>query len=166
MIQVYTGDGKGKTTAAIGLAVRAKGQGLKVGVFQFLKAGETGEAQTLRALGILFQQYGSGRWLINRQPEKEEIALAAKGLDDVVEAITAGYHVLILDEISHAINFGLLPLEKVLALGKTLPAEQELVLTGRAMPEELLAIADLVTEMKAVKHPYERGIGPRRGIEY
>ncbi|NLW55269.1 MAG: cob(I)yrinic acid a,c-diamide adenosyltransferase [Firmicutes bacterium] len=166
MIQVYTGDGKGKTSAAMGLAVRAKGQGLKVGVFQFLKAGETGEKEALRALGILFQQYGSGRWLINREPDKEEIALALKGLADVAEAIAAGFQVLILDEISHALNYGLLPLEKVLALARTLPAECELVLTGRDFPAELLALADLVTEMRAVKHPYARGIGPRRGIEY
>ncbi len=166
MIQVYTGDGKGKTTAAIGLAVRAKGQGLRVAVFQFLKKGETGEKQALHTLGILFQQYGSGRWMIDRQPDEAEITLAQKGLAAAAEAIAGGYQVVILDEISHAVNFGLLPLEKVLTLARTLPAECELVLTGRDFPAELLALADLITEMKAVKHPYERGIGPRRGIEY
>ena len=149
----------------MGLAVRAKVRA-EGSCLSVPKRGETGEKEALRALGILFQQYGSGRWLINRQPEQAEIALALQGLTDVAEAIAAGYQVLVLDEISHAVNCGLLPLERVLALARTLPAECELVLTGRDFPAELLALADLVTEMKAIKHPYARGIGPRRGIEY
>jgi cob(I)alamin adenosyltransferase len=167
MIQVYTGDGKGKTTAAIGQATRAKGQGLKVGVFQFLKAGkETGEARILEKIGILFRQYGSGRWFINRLPEQEEIDLALRGLKEAEQAITDGYDLVVLDEISHAINFGLISLDRVLLLVADLPKNVELVLTGRDMPEQLVARAELVTEMKEVKHPYKKGIASRRGIEY
>jgi len=167
MIQVYTGDGKGKTTAAVGLAVRAHGHGLRVALFQFLKTErENGEAQALRRLGILCRQYSSGRWLINREPDQEERALAAQGLADAERAVTAGYQVVILDEISHAVNLGLLPVEKVRSLAANLPAGIELILTGREMPVELENMADLVTEMRAVKHPYARGVGARRGIEF
>ncbi|NLY91820.1 MAG: cob(I)yrinic acid a,c-diamide adenosyltransferase [Firmicutes bacterium] len=167
MIQVYTGDGKGKTTAAVGLAVRAHGQGLRVAVFQFLKTEQdNGEAHVLRRLGILCRQYGSGRWLFNRKPDREELVLAAQGLADVERAVNAGYQVVILDEISHAVNLGLLPGEKVRSLAAKLPADVELILTGRDMPEELLKMADLITEMRAVKHPYTQGIGARRGIEF
>ena len=167
MIQVYTGDGKGKTTAAVGLAVRAHGQGLRVAVFQFFKTErENGEAQVLRRLGILCQKYGSGRWLFNGKPDQEELVLAAQGLADAERAINAGYQVVILDEISHAVNLGLLPGEKVRSLAANLPDGVELILTGRDMPGELQSMAHLVTEMRAVKHPYTRGIGARRGIEY
>lgn len=167
MIQVYTGDGKGKTTAAVGLAVRAHGHGLRVAVFQFLKTDrDNGEARVLRRLGILCRQYGLGRWLVGRVPNPEELALAAQGWAEVEQAVRSGYQVVVVDEISHAVNLGLLSLEPVRALALNLPAGVELVLTGRAMPPELLALADLVTEMRAVKHPYEQGIGARRGIEY
>lgn len=167
MIQVYTGDGKGKTTAAVGLAIRAHGQGLRVAFLQFLKTErENGEARVLRQLGILCRQYGSGRWLINREPDPEELALAAQGLADAEWAVAAGYQVVILDEISHAVNLGLLPEEKVRSLAAQLPPDVELVLTGRDMPEALRRMADLLTEMRAVKHPYTQGIGARRGIEY
>lgn len=167
MIQVYTGDGKGKTTAAVGLAVRAHGHGLRVAVFQFLKTDrDNGEARALQRLGIYCRQYGSGRWLINRPPDAEELALAAQGWADVEEAVRAGYQLVVVDEISHAVNHGLIALEQVQSLAVKLPAHVELVLTGRAMPPELLALADLVTEMQARKHPYQIGIGARRGIEY
>ncbi|NLM36824.1 MAG: cob(I)yrinic acid a,c-diamide adenosyltransferase [Firmicutes bacterium] len=167
MIQVYTGDGKGKTTAAVGLAVRAHGHGLRVAVFQFLKTGqENGEARVLRQLGIPCRQYGSGRWLLNRPPDQEELALAAQGWTEVEKAVYGGYQVVVVDEISHAVNLGLLPLAQVRSLALKLPAEVELVMTGRAMPPELLTLADLVTEMQAVRHPYARGVSARRGIEY
>lgn len=167
MIQVYTGDGKGKTTAAVGLAVRAHGHGLRVAVFQFLKTDrDNGEARVLRRLGIPCRQYGTGRWLIDRAPDREELALAAQGWAAVEQAVRSGYQLVVVDEISHAVNLGLLALEKVRSLAVKLPAHVELVLTGRAMPAELLVLADLVTEMRAVKHPYAQGVGARRGIEY
>ena len=167
MIQVYTGDGKGKTTAAVGLAVRAHGHGLRVAVFQFLKTEQdNGEARIVQQLGIACRQYGSGRWLIDRAPDAEELALAAQGWADVKKAVHGGDQLVVVDEISHAVNLGLLPLEQVRSLAVNLPAHVELVLTGRAMPAELVALADLVTEMRAVKHPYAQGISARRGIEY
>ncbi|HBL35554.1 MAG TPA: cob(I)yrinic acid a,c-diamide adenosyltransferase [Firmicutes bacterium] len=167
MIQIYTGDGKGKTTAAVGLAVRAHGHGLRVAVFQFLKtAQENGEARVLRGLGIDCRQYGSGRWLIDREPDPAELALAAQGWAEVERAVATGYQLVVLDEISHAVNGGLLPLEQVKSLLEEAPTDVELVLTGRAMPEEFLVLADLITEVRAVRHPFTRGIEARKGIEY
>ena len=165
MIQVYTGDGKGKTTAAFGLALRARGQGLKVEIFQFLKKGRSGEVEAARKLGIGVHQYGSGSWLIDRAPTEEEKRLAVRGLEEAAAAVQNGCQVVILDEISHAVNLGLLPLSTLLGFIENLPAGVELVLTGRAMPEELTARADLVTEMKEVKHPYQKGVKARRGME-
>jgi cob(I)alamin adenosyltransferase len=167
MIQIYTGDGKGKTTAAMGLVVRAHGHGQRVAVFQFLKTEqENGEARVLRRLGIFCRQYGSGRWLVDREPDREELALAAQGWAEVERAVATGYQLVVLDEISHAVNGGLLRLEQVRSLLAEAPSGVELVLTGREMPEELLVLADLITEMRAVKHPFTRGIGARKGIEY
>ncbi len=166
MIQVYTGDGKGKTTAAFGLALRARGQGLRVEIFQFLKKEASGEVKAARELGLGVYQYGSGSWLIDRAPTEEEKRLAARGLEEAAAAARNGCQVVILDEISHAVNLGVLPLPALLGFVEELPAGVELVLTGRAMPEELIARADLVTEMKEVKHPYQKGIKARRGIEY
>lgn len=167
MIQIYTGDGKGKTTAAMGLVVRAHGHGQRVAVFQFLKTEqENGEARVLRRLGIFCRQYGSGRWLVDREPDREELALAAQGWAEVERAVATGYQLVVLDEISHAVNGGLLRLEQVRSLLAEAPSGVELVLTGREMPEELLVLADLITEMRAVKHPFTRGIDAREGIEY
>ena len=166
MIQVYTGDGKGKTTAAFGLALRARGQGLRVEIFQFLKKEASGEVKAARELGIGVYQYGSGSWLIDRAPTEEEKRLAARGLEEAAAAARNGCQAVTLDEISHAGNLGVLPLPALLGFIEELPAGVELVLTGRAMPEELIARADLVTEMKEVKHPYQKGIKARRGIEY
>jgi len=167
MIQVYTGNGKGKTTAALGLAVRAWGQGLTVGIFQFLKSGnQTGEYQALGKLGILFRQFGSGRWLINRRPEAEEIKQAETGLGEAAKALKEGMEVVVLDEISHAVNLGLLSQEKVLSCIQNCSDSQELVLTGRDMPCEIIACADLITEMKEVRHPYRNGVRARQGMEY
>ena len=166
MIQVYTGDGKGKTTAAFGLALRARGQGLRVEIFQFLKKEASGEVKAARELGIGVYQYGSGSWLIDRAPTEEEKRLAARGLEEAAAAARNGCQVVILDEVSHAVNLGVLPFPALLGFIEELPAGVELVLTGRAMPEELIARADLVTEMKEVKHPYQKGIKARRGIEY
>lgn len=167
MIQVYTGAGKGKTTAAMGLAYRAWGQGLSVGVFQFLKSGETtGELKAARRLGMPFHQYGSGRWLVDRPPEAEEIELAESGLEAAEEAVQSGTDVVVLDEISHAVNLGLLSLDRVLAFLQSSPEGTEFVLTGRDMPQAIVDCADLVTEMKEVKHPYRQGVEARQGIEY
>ncbi len=170
IIQVYTGDGKGKTTAAIGLAVRAYGRGLKVKVFQFLKSpGGSGEHWAFLSFNPPLHIYplGSGEFILNRPPSPAEIASTADGWKQVEKALCSDtLDLIVVDELSHVINQNLLPLEKVLAVLKGKPARLELVLTGRDMPSEIIALADLVTEMKSVKHPYQKGLPAREGIEY
>lgn len=170
IIQVYTGDGKGKTTAAIGLAVRAYGRGLKIKVFQFFKApGGSGEHWAFLSFNPPLHIYplGTGELIQNRPPSSKEIALTAEGWKQVEEAIFSDkLDIVVVDELSHVINQRLLPLDKVLAVLKQKPVRLELVLTGRDMPYEIIDLADLVTEMKLVKHPYQKGLPAREGIEF
>ncbi|TCL74079.1 cob(I)yrinic acid a,c-diamide adenosyltransferase [Hydrogenispora ethanolica] len=170
IIQVYTGDGKGKTTAAVGQAVRAHGRGLRVIIFQLLKAADgTGEQSALAALNppLPFQPLGSGQFIFKREATPEEIAQAEAGWEEIRRAIRSGaYDLIVIDEFSHALNKKLLPPESVLEVLREKPAGLELVLTGRNMPEAVLELADLVTEMRLIKHPYQKGIGARKGIEY
>lgn len=170
IIEVYTGDGKGKTTAAIGLATRAWGRGLKVKVFQFLKSpGGSGEHWAFLSFNPPLHIYplGMGEFIQNRPPSTKEIALASEGWEQAEEAIFSNkLDIVVIDELSHVINKGLLPLEKVLAVLKQKPDGLELVLTGREMPHEIIELADLVTEMKLVKHPYQKGLPAREGIEF
>lgn len=170
IIQVYTGDGKGKTTAAIGLATRAWGRGLKVKIFQFLKApGGSGEHWAFLGLKPPLHIYplGTGEFILNRPASPKEIALATDGWEQVEAAILSDtLDIVIVDELSQVINQGLLSLDKVLTVLKEKPARLELVLTGRDMPDEIIELADLVTEMKMVKHPYQKGLTAREGIEY
>lgn len=170
IIQVYTGDGKGKTTAAVGLAVRAWGRGLRVKIFQFLKApGGSGEHWALPVFSPTLPIYplGSGEFIINREPNPEELAQAGRGWTQIEQTLHGdAVDLLVIDELSHAINNGLLKLETVLDTLRHRPQEVELVLTGRDMPEPILELADLITEMKAIKHPYQEGFGAREGIEY
>ncbi len=170
IIQVYTGDGKGKTTAAIGLVTRAWGRGLKVKVFQFLKApGGSGEHWAFLGFRPPLHIYplGTGEFILNRPPSPKEIALVADGWEQVTKAILSDLlDIVVIDELSHVINKGLLPLEKVLPVLKGKPDRLELVLTGRDMPGEIIELADLVTEMKLVKHPYQKGLPAREGIEF
>ncbi len=170
IIEVYTGDGKGKTTAAIGLATRAWGRGLKVKVFQFLKApGGSGEHWAFLGFNPPLHIYplGTGEFIQNRPPETKEITLAEEGWEQVKRGILSDtLDLVVIDELSHVINKGLLTLDKVLAVLKEKPARLELVLTGRDMPGEIIELADLVTEMKMLKHPYQKGLPAREGIEY
>jgi cob(I)alamin adenosyltransferase len=170
IIQVYTGDGKGKTTAAVGLAVRAWGRGLKVKIFQFLKAPVgSGEEQALIALKPALPIYplGTGQFIIDRAPSQAEIQQAISGWQKITEAILdEDNDLIIIDELSHVLNLKLLNPELVLEALKQKPAGLELVLTGRDMPEAILEIADLITEMKMIKHPYREGFKARAGIEY
>jgi cob(I)alamin adenosyltransferase len=166
-VQVYTGDGKGKTTASLGLALRAAGAGMKVYIGQFLKSGDYSEIQALKALGdrITVAQFGSGR-LIRGQPGEKDRALAAQGLAAARQALAGGcYDLVILDEANVAAAMGLVSFEELIGLVKEKPAAVELVLTGRGASPELMAAADLVTEMKAVRHYYEAGVNARQGIE-
>lgn len=167
--QVYTGDGKGKTTAALGLALRASGAGLQVYFGQFMKAGETGEHAALKRLeGIAVEQFGSGKGLlIRREADEDDRACAREGLRRIREALTGGaYDVVIADEINCALMCGLLEENDLLSLADARPGGVELVFTGRGATEAILARADLVTEMRAVKHYYrDKGLKARVGIE-
>ncbi|MCX7934140.1 MAG: cob(I)yrinic acid a,c-diamide adenosyltransferase [Planctomycetota bacterium] len=168
MVQVYTGDGKGKTTAALGLAVRAAGAGLRVWLGHFLKARPCSEH---RALAMLrprpkVEFFGSGRWLGARKPDAREKRLAKRGLAAARKAIKSGrFQVAILDEINCALSYRLLAVKEVLALLRHRPVGVEVVLTGRRAPRRLLGAADLVTEMRAVRHYFQRGVASRIGIE-
>ncbi len=166
-VQIYTGDGKGKTTAAFGLALRAAGAGLPVFIAQFMKGGDYSE---VRALGrfedlITLRQYGRGRF-IRGKPAEEDIRAAKEGLAEVRSILRSGrYRVVILDEAGIAAFYGLVSVEDLLALIDGKPADVELVITGRRADPRLLARADLVTEMREVKHYYSGGVQARRGIE-
>jgi cob(I)alamin adenosyltransferase len=170
MIQVYTGDGKGKTTAALGLACRAVGHGLKVCMIQFLKGNmEYGELETAKTLApyLTIKQMGRGCLLKrSNNPEPEDIACAQEGLVLAHEVLQKGdYDIVILDEITVALDLGLIDTEAVLRLMDERPSHVELVLTGRYAPSEIIERADLVTEMVEIKHYYGKGTQARMGIE-
>ncbi|MEW6682511.1 MAG: cob(I)yrinic acid a,c-diamide adenosyltransferase [Nitrospirota bacterium] len=171
LVLVYTGDGKGKTTAAFGLALRAAGRGLRVHVIQFIKGEmDTGEIEMIaKALpSITVERVGKGfTWRRDVVPTFEDhVAAAREGLARAREAVTAGdYQVVILDEINVALKKKLLEIDDVLDVLDLRPSGLHLVLTGRGAPEELLERADLVTEMRCVKHPFHRGIPAQVGID-
>lgn len=189
LIQIYTGNGKGKTTAALGLALRASGHGFTVRLIQFMKGNAYyGEVTALQRLAPLIRhsQYGRAcsREPLNEEGERKCIGcgdcfikkgcgtdadkeLMRQALAEAERAMLSGeYDMVILDEVLNAINFELLPVEAVAAVLDRKPPRVELVLTGRNAPPELIARAHLVTEMRAVKHPYKEGIVARRGVEY
>jgi cob(I)alamin adenosyltransferase len=166
-VHVYTGDGKGKTTAAIGLAIRAAGAGLKVYIAQFIKMGDYSEIKALKRFSdlITIEQYGLGRFL-DKPPSKEDIAIARKGLEMVKNVMASGkVNIVILEEANVAANFGLFSVAEIVQLIVNKPKEIELVFTGRGASSQVIEVADLVTEMKMVKHYYEKGVQARVGIE-
>jgi cob(I)alamin adenosyltransferase len=170
LIQVYTGDGKGKTTAAFGLAFRAYGRGFKVGVVQFMKTWVTGEvslAQTLENFDIKrIDTSPKFTWEMNEAELAELKTEIRKGFEYVLKLVKENaYDVLILDEINHIINQKFVTKEEILDLLDSKPETMELVLTGRNAPDWLMERADLVTEMKCIKHPFDKGIAARVGIE-
>ena len=166
-VQIYTGDGKGKSTAAFGLALRAAGAGLRVFIAQFIKGGRYSELVALDRLSdqITIKQYGRGRF-IRREPAQEDIDAGRKGFDEVRRLVVSGeYDVIIMDEANVAIRHGIISVDEVLALADSKPAHVELVVTGRGADPRLIERADLVTEMREVKHYYKQGVAARRGIE-
>jgi len=169
MIQVYTGSGKGKTTAALGLAMRALGHGFKVYIIQFMKGNiRYGEVETARQLSpnIVIKQMGRETFVDRNNPDKVDIELAQKAFQLATEVIAGGqYDIVILDEINVAVDFGLISLEALLNLLDSKPSHVELVLTGRGAKREAIEKADLVTEMVEVKHYYRDGTHSREGIE-
>jgi cob(I)alamin adenosyltransferase len=172
LIQIYTGNGKGKTTAAVGQAVRALGRGYRVMMVQWLKDGSSGEIVVLKKLGVEALSWGGdyGKKLIANLPLEDKGKIIQKSeafFEQVVEKIKGGrYDLLILDEITIAVKLGLIGEDKVLRWLKNKPSSLEVILTGGEVTSRLVSIADLITEMKKVKHPYEQGIKMRRGIEY
>ncbi|HOT24299.1 MAG TPA: cob(I)yrinic acid a,c-diamide adenosyltransferase [Thermoleophilia bacterium] len=167
-VQVYTGEGKGKTTAALGLVLRALGHGLRVAVLQFMKADPTwGEIVMLRRLGVDVLQCGLDHWVIKGQATEEDLVAAAEGFARARDLVMGGdYDVVVLDELATALYFELVALDDVLAMVRDKPAHVELVITGRRAPDGLLEAADLVTEMVPRKHYYDAGVAAREGIEY
>lgn len=165
--QIYTGDGKGKTTAALGLALRAAGAGLKVYIAQFIKSGDYSEIRALSRLAdrITVEQFGLGRF-IKGKPSPEDRAAGRRGLEAIRSAMNSGsYHVVIMEEGNVAAMCGLFPVDEILAIISQKPADVELVVTGRGADPRVIDRADLVTDMKAVKHYYQDGVAARVGIE-
>jgi cob(I)alamin adenosyltransferase len=167
-VQVYTGNGKGKTTAAFGLALRAAGAGLRVFIAQFVKGGEYSETFALQRFNdlITLRQFGSGRF-IRGEPAEDDIRAAKDGLKETEEALHSGkYKVVILDEANIATFYELFSVEDLLALIDHKPDDVELLITGRNADSRILEKADLVTEMCDVKHYYVNGVRAREGIEH
>ena len=168
-IQVYTGDGKGKTTAALGLALRAAGHGYRTYFGQFLKARPSGERAAAKKLGglITFARFGRpGLLRMKGRPDPEDVRRAELGLALCRKAMLSGkYDLVVLDEVNVALHFGLLKPADVLALCDEKPPSVELVLTGRRAPAALIRRAGLVTEMREIKHYFAAGVPARRGIE-
>jgi len=165
--QIYTGDGKGKTTAAIGLALRAAGAGYKVFIAQFVKGMWYSELEALKKFGdkIVINQYGRDCF-ITKAPEQADIDIAQKGLEEAKKAINSGdYRLVILDEANIATYYKLFTVEKLAEVIKSRPDNVEIVVTGRKADPALIEIADLVTEMREIKHYYNDGVTARTGIE-
>lgn len=169
LVQVYTGCGKGKTTAALGLVMRAAGRGYSTIVIQFMKGGRNyGEVETIKAIeNAEIEQYGRPDFVDRNNPAQVDIDLAEQALKRAREVVMSGkYDLVVLDEINVAQDYGLIKLDDVLSLIKDKPEHVELVLTGRGAHPEIINAADLVTVMAEVKHPHRRGIEARDGIEY
>jgi len=171
LIQIYTGPGKGKTTAAIGQAVRAAGHGFKVGLVSFFKDPEAfgyGEYKSLEKLGIKTFLFSKKHPHFYKELNPDDICQeCSSGLEFIKGLLLdPSWDMLVLDEINIAVRDGFLKEEEVLSLLETKPEKLELVLTGRSITDKIMERADLVSEVKAVKHPYNHGIKSREGIEY
>ena len=168
--QVYTGEGKGKTTAAMGLAARAVGQGLRVCILQFLKDKPSGEVSSARKLGVRLVRFPGAFCLGRRLSREEKSRLKAKmqqAFSLTEEIVESGqYDLVILDELNFVLYKRLIKVQDILRLIKSKPSYVELVLTGRYAPESVIRVAGLVTEMVEIKHPFRRGVKERKGIEY
>jgi len=165
--QVYTGDGKGKTTAMLGLTLRATGAGLRVYIGQFLKGGDYSEIKAIKNSlpTVTVEQYGPKN-LINRAPTEQDKQAALQGLETAMQAASSGnYDIVILDEVNVAVFLSLLTTEDILAFIQKKPDNVELILTGRYAKDEIIAAADLVSEITEVKHYYTAGVPARVGIE-
>lgn len=167
LIHIYTGRGKGKTTAALGLALRAAGHNFKIAIIHFMKIWNYGEVESLRKLGIDLFRYGTTELIDPENPSPVDFEQANKALSKAEELIkNGGYDILILDEITVAIDFKLIPLKRVVDLLEKKVDNLELVLTGRTCPKELFEKADLISRIDEIKHPFQKGLVARKGIEF
>lgn len=168
-VQVYTGNGKGKTTAALGLAVRAAGHGFHIYMLQFMKGKiNYGELETAKLLpNFEIKQVGRPDFVSKENPDPIDIKLAQEGFEYAKKIIfSQKYDIVILDEINVATDFNLISVDDVVALIKERPKTVELVLTGRNCPRQVIKVADYVTEMLEIKHPFKEGVQARKGIEW
>ncbi len=172
LIIVFTGDGKGKTTSALGVALRACGHNMKVAMLQFIKGSwHYGELESVKKLSPNFELIPLGKGFVgiidDRLPREEHIKAAKEALGIAREKITSGnYRIVILDEINVAVRLNLIDIEDLLDLVKAKPEKLHLIITGRGADPKLIEVADMVTEMREIKHPYQKGIEAQRGIDY
>ena len=168
LVMVYTGDGKGKTTASLGLALRNLGHGAKVAMIQFMKGRTYGEliaAKNLPNFEIIMS--GRDEFVSKEEPAEIDIKMAREGFAKAEEFINSGrYDMIILDEINVALDYELVSVPEVLNLIKNRPKHVDLVLTGRYVPAAIIEVADLVSEVQEIKHHYQKGIEARQGIEF
>lgn len=171
-VHLITGDGPGKTTSAIGLAIRAMGNGLKVCIVQFMKSNKTGKEYgeltfLNKSKNIVIKQFGTGFFLNKGKYSSKDRHIAEEGLNFAKEIMLSGkVDLMILDEVNVALDFGLLNTEDILTIIKSKPKNLELILTGRNAPKELYKEVDYAVFIKSLKHPFDRGIKARKGIEY
>lgn len=167
MIQVYTGNGKGKSTAAFGLALRAAGAGKRVYILQFLKGRVYSELNAFKKIPLITVEQFGGGCFINKEPQTRDYVLACSGLERAKEILSeGGCDLLILDEINIAEHFKLIKCQDIISLLKRAPKKIEVVLTGRFASPKICQIADLVSDIKDQKHYYKKGIKARKGIEF
>jgi len=169
LVQVYTGNGKGKTTAAFGQALRAIGRGLQVYIIQFIKGGfDYGELHVVDKLSNLrLATFGRGKFITQLPPSEDDIKLAREAFALAKKVVEKGEcDMVILDEINVVLSLKMIKTDEVLDLIKNKPTHVELILTGRNAPAQIIDVADLVTEMREVKHPYTQGVSARKGIEF
>lgn len=169
LVQVYTGNGKGKTTASLGLCLRAAGHGLRIHVLQFMKGSTVyGELESARRLApyLTIEQVGQDTFVSPSHPDPVDVAMAQAGFDKAKKLVLSGdYDLIVLDEINCAVDFGLIALDELKDLIRNKPSHTELVLTGRGAHPDIIELADLVTEMREIKHYYNSGQHARVGIE-
>lgn len=172
LVIVFTGDGKGKTTSALGVALRACGHNMKVVMLQFIKGSwHYGELESVKKLSPNFELIPLGKGFVgiidDRLPREEHVKAAREALAIAREKITSGdYRIVILDEINVAVRLNLIDIEDLLDLVKAKPEKLHLIITGRGADPKLIEAADMVTEMREIKHPYQKGIEAQRGIDY
>ncbi|MBU0907739.1 MAG: cob(I)yrinic acid a,c-diamide adenosyltransferase [Nanoarchaeota archaeon] len=175
LVQIFWGDGKGKTTSALGAALRACGSGFDVHLVQFMKNGASsleeqipGEIKSLKKfVNFSCKRFGTGGWMINEKNKSDHIKKAEEAFEHLKNSLNEDYDLVVADEILYAIQLGLLSEEKIISLIKNKPKNKELILTGSHKPfPKIFELADLVTEVKKIKHPHDKGILARKGIEY